>query len=58
MTAITARAPRALPTRRTAFGKIVLNEARLTLRQPQGLIGGLAIPIVLLFVFNAITPWC
>lgn len=35
----------------------MLNEARLTLRQPQGLIGGLAIPIVLLFVFNAITPF-
>jgi ABC-2 type transport system permease protein len=60
MTAITARAPRAplaRPTQRTAFGKIVLNEARLTLRQPQGLIGGLALPIVLLFVFNAITPF-
>ncbi|MGH3192216.1 MAG: ABC transporter permease [Streptosporangiaceae bacterium] len=60
MTAISAtRPPRPLaqptqPTRRTAFGKIVLNEARLNLRQPQGLIGGLAIPLVLLFVFNAI----
>ena len=56
MTAITAQAP-ALPTQRSAFGKIVLNEARLTLRQPTGLIGGLAFPIVLLFVFNAITPF-
>jgi len=48
--------PRTQPrtTHRTAFGKIVLNEARLTLRQPQGLIGGLAIPIVLLLVLNAI----
>ena len=57
MTAITARAPRALPARRTAFGKIVLNEARLNLRQPQGLIGGLAIPIVLLFVFGNLSAF-
>jgi len=59
MTAISVRRPKplALPTKRTAFGKIVLNEARLALRQPQGLIGGLAIPVVLLFVFNAITPF-
>jgi ABC-2 type transport system permease protein len=42
------------PTRRAAFGQIVLNEARLAWRQPIGLIGGLGFPVVLLVVFNAI----
>jgi ABC-2 type transport system permease protein len=38
--------------RRTAFGKIMLNEARLTWRRPVGLIAGLAIPVALLIVFG------
>ena len=38
--------------RRAAFGKIVLNEARLTWRRPIGLIGGLGIPVVLLVLFG------
>ena len=44
--------PRRTPTRRTAFGQIILNEARLTWRRPVGLIGGLAIPVVLLVIFG------
>ncbi len=42
------------PTRRAGFGQIVLNEARLTWRRPQGLIGGLALPVLLLVVFSLI----
>lgn len=42
------------PTRRTAFGQIVLNEARQAWRQPTGLIAGLALPVLLLVVFNLI----
>jgi ABC-2 type transport system permease protein len=42
------------PTRRAAFGQIVLNEARLTWRKPAGLIGGVAAPVVLLVIFDAI----
>jgi len=38
--------------RRTAFGKIVLNEARLAWRRPVGLIGGLGIPVLLLVIFG------
>ncbi len=37
--------------RRTAFGKIVHNEARIALRRPAGLVGGI-IPILLLVVFG------
>lgn len=46
----------ALPAkaRRAAFGKIVLNEARLTWRRPIGLIGGLGIPVVLLVIFGEV----
>ena len=44
--------PRPGTVRRTAFGKIVLNEARLTWRRPVGLIGGVAIPVVLLVIFG------
>jgi ABC-2 type transport system permease protein len=40
------------PTRRDAFGKIVLNEARLTWRRPVGLIGGIGLPVVLLIIFG------
>ena len=40
------------PTRRDAFGKIVLNEARLTWRRPVALIGGIGLPVLLLVVFG------
>jgi ABC-2 type transport system permease protein len=42
------------PTRRDAFGKIVLNEARLTWRRPIGLVGGIGLPLVLLVIFAKI----
>ena len=35
-----------------AFGQIVLNEARLTWRRPVGLIGGVALPVLLLVIFG------
>ena len=54
MTALSLSLPR--PTRRAAFGKIVLNEARLTWRQPQGLVGGLALPVLLLAIFSLVPP--
>jgi ABC-2 type transport system permease protein len=38
--------------RRTAFGKIVHNEARLAWRRPAGLIGGLGVPLLLLVIFG------
>lgn len=38
--------------RRAAFGKVVLNEARLTWRRPIGLIGGAGIPLLLLVIFG------
>jgi ABC-2 type transport system permease protein len=38
--------------RRTAFGKIVLNEARLAWRRPIGLIGGAGVPLLLLVIFS------
>ena len=38
--------------RRAAFGQVVLNEARLTWRRPIGLIGGVAIPLLLLIIFG------
>ncbi len=38
--------------RRAAFGRIVLNEARLAWRRPIGLIGGVGIPVVLLVIFG------
>ena len=46
--------PRPVRTRRTAFGKIMLNEARLTWRRPVGLIAGVALPLVLLVIFGRI----
>ena len=42
------------PDRRAAFGQIVLNEARLTRRQPASLIGGIVFPVVLLVILGAI----
>jgi ABC-2 type transport system permease protein len=46
----------ALPVgpRRSAFGQIVLNEIRLTWRRPIGLIGGVAIPVLLLVIFGSL----
>jgi ABC-2 type transport system permease protein len=38
--------------RRAAFGKIVVNEARLAWRRPIGLIGGVGIPVLLLVIFG------
>jgi ABC-2 type transport system permease protein len=52
MTSLTL--PRPTAARRAAFGKIVLNEARLTWRRPVGLIGGVAIPVVLLVIFGKV----
>jgi ABC-2 type transport system permease protein len=40
--------------RRAAFGKIVLNEARLAWRRPVGLIGGVGLPVLLLVIFGEI----
>jgi ABC-2 type transport system permease protein len=40
------------PARRTAFGKIVHNEARLAWRRPVGLIGGVGIPLLLVVIFG------
>lgn len=48
----TLRLPLPGTVRRTAFGKIVLNEARLAWRRPVGLIGGVGIPVVLLVLFG------
>jgi ABC-2 type transport system permease protein len=42
------------PTRRTAFGQIVLNEARLAWRQPRGLLAGIGVPVLLLVIFDLI----
>ena len=52
MSSLSLSLPR--PARRAAFGQIVLNEARLTRRQPAGLIGGIVFPVVLLVIFSAI----
>ena len=48
-----------LPTlaRRTAFGNIVLNEARLSWRRPVGLIGGIGLPVLLLVVFGELSSF-
>ena len=40
------------PARRTAFGKIVLNEARLAWRRPVGLSAGVGLPVLLLVLFG------
>ncbi len=39
---------------RAAFGKIVINEARLAWRQPAGLIAGIGLPVLLLLIFGVI----
>ena len=46
--------PRRAPARRTAFGQIILNEARLTWRRPIGLIAGVALPVGLLVIFGKV----
>jgi len=40
--------------RRAAFGKVLLNEARLTWRLPVGVVGGIGIPMVLLVIFGSL----
>jgi ABC-2 type transport system permease protein len=50
--ALPATARHAAFGKRTAFGKIALNEARLTWRRPIGLIGAVGIPMVLLVIFG------
>jgi len=44
--------PPPAPARRAAFGSTVLNEARLSWRRPVGLIGGIALPVLLLVIFG------
>lgn len=46
MTTLSLSLPLWLPRKapRAAFGKIVLNEARLARRRPVGLVGGIGIP--------------
>ena len=44
--------PRTAP--RAAFGKIILNEARLAWRLPAGLIFGVAVPLLLVIIFGEI----
>jgi ABC-2 type transport system permease protein len=46
--------PRPGTVRRTAFGKIVLNEARLSWRRPTALAGGVIIPVGLLVLFGEV----
>jgi ABC-2 type transport system permease protein len=50
MTVTTAPLPKTPP--RAAFGKIVLNEARLAWRQPAGLAAGVGIPVLLTVIFG------
>jgi ABC-2 type transport system permease protein len=50
----------ALPSQKVpgvAFGKIVLNEARLAWRQPSGLAAGVGIPVVLVVIFGKLTKF-
>jgi len=47
----TLTAPRAP---RAAFGKIVLNEARLAWRQPAGIVVGIGLSVLLLVIFGSI----
>jgi ABC-2 type transport system permease protein len=54
MTSLALAQPRPRHGRRTAFGKIVLNEGRLAWRRPVGLIGGVGVPALLLVVFGEI----
>ena len=47
---LSLRLPRTAP--RAAFGQVVLNEVRLAWRRPLGLIGGVALPVLLLVLFG------
>ena len=40
--------------RRTAFGQIVRNEARLVRRQPTNMIGSIGLPVVLMIIFGEV----
>jgi ABC-2 type transport system permease protein len=52
MTTLSLPLPLPRMARRHAFGKVVLNEARLTWRRPVGLIAGVALPVALLVLFG------
>jgi ABC-2 type transport system permease protein len=52
MTALSLSLPLSTTVQRTAFRKVVLNEARLTWRRPIGLIAGVAIPVMLTVLFG------
>jgi ABC-2 type transport system permease protein len=52
MTSLSLRLPTA--SRRTAFAKIVRNEARLAWRRPVGLIAGVGVPVFLMVIFGEI----
>jgi ABC-2 type transport system permease protein len=52
MTSLTLTLPLPSTVRRTAFGKVVLNEARLTWRRPIALIAGVALPVFLTVLFG------
>jgi ABC-2 type transport system permease protein len=43
------------PRRRNAFKMIVVNEARIAMRRPIALLGGVAIPVVLLLIFSRVS---
>jgi len=46
--------PPARAARRTAFGQIVRNEARLVRRQPTNMIGSIGLPVVLMIIFGEV----
>jgi ABC-2 type transport system permease protein len=52
MSTLSLSLPLPAKARRTAFGKVVLNEARLTWRRPIGLIAGVAVPVALTVLFG------
>jgi ABC-2 type transport system permease protein len=52
MTALSLPLPLSTTVKRTAFRKVVLNEARLTWRRPIGLIAGVALPVLLTVLFG------
>jgi ABC-2 type transport system permease protein len=55
MTTLSLSMPAA--SRRTAFGKIVRNEARLAWRRPVGLIAAVGIPVLLMIIFGNIAAF-
>jgi len=55
MTALTLHVPS--PRQRVIFGNVLRNEARLTWRQPVGLVGGLALPVALIMIFGNISTF-